>query len=121
MGGLPPDVLVESEDAILADSERLIWTFHDASPASKLTIGLAPCSPFSVSRELMTASAEQARRHGVRLHTHLAENVEDLRYSRERFNCTPGERDVLPEPRALPPRSTDRRSRARHRSYRSCS
>ncbi|MEO1079245.1 MAG: 8-oxoguanine deaminase [Pseudomonadota bacterium] len=90
-GGLPPDTLVEDEDAILEDSERLIGCFHDASSASRLTIGLAPCSPFSVSRGLMERSAELARRHGVRLHTHLAENVEDVAYSRERFNCTPGE------------------------------
>ncbi len=90
-GGLPPDSLVEGEDAILADSERLIGSFHDSSPSSRLTVGLAPCSPFSVSPELMRSSAELARNHGVRLHTHLAENVEDVAYSRERFNLTPGE------------------------------
>lgn len=90
-GGLPPDSLVEDEDAILADSERLIGKYHDASPSSRLQVALAPCSPFSVSRELMRHSAELARRHGVRLHTHLAENVEDVAYSREQFNMTPGE------------------------------
>jgi cytosine/adenosine deaminase-related metal-dependent hydrolase len=90
-GGLPPDSLVESEDAILADSERLINCYHDAAPASRLQIALAPCSPFSVSRELMRDSAQMARQHGVRLHTHLAENTEDVAYSRERFNMTPGE------------------------------
>ena len=90
-GGLPPDTLVESEDAILADSERLIARYHDPSPASRLQVALAPCSPFSVSRELMQDSAALARRHGVRLHTHLAENTEDVAYSREQFNCTPGE------------------------------
>ena len=90
-GGLPPDSLVEDEDAILEDSERLIRSFHDPSPASRLTIALAPCSPFSVSEGLMQRSAELGRRLGVRLHTHLAENVEDVAYSRERFNRTPGE------------------------------
>jgi cytosine/adenosine deaminase-related metal-dependent hydrolase len=90
-GGLPPDSVVESEDHILADSERLIAAFHDASASSRLQIALAPCSPFSVSRELMEASAGLARRHGVRLHTHLAENTEDVAYSREKFACTPGE------------------------------
>lgn len=90
-GGLPPDSLVEGEDAILEDSERLIGQYHDAAPASRLQIALAPCSPFSVSRELMRESATLARRHGVRLHTHLAENVEDVAYSREQFNQTPGE------------------------------
>jgi cytosine/adenosine deaminase-related metal-dependent hydrolase len=90
-GGLPPDSLVEDEGAILADSERLINRYHDAAPASRLQIALAPCSPFSVSRELMRESAQMARRHGVRLHTHLAENSEDVAYSRERFNMTPGE------------------------------
>lgn len=90
-GGLPPDSLVEAEDAILADSERLIGKYHDASSGSRLQIALAPCSPFSVSRDLMRHSAELAREHGVRLHTHLAENVEDVAYSREQFNMTPGE------------------------------
>jgi len=90
-GGLPPDSLVEAETAILDDSDRLIRAYHDARPASRLQIGLAPCSPFSVSRELMRESADLARSHGVRLHTHLAENVEDVAYSRERFRCTPGE------------------------------
>ncbi|WP_439106928.1 8-oxoguanine deaminase [Congregibacter sp.] len=90
-GGLPPDSLVESEDSILADSERLIARHHDATAKSRIQVALAPCSPFSVSRELMRNSADMARKHGVRLHTHLAENVEDVAYSRERFNMTPGE------------------------------
>jgi cytosine/adenosine deaminase-related metal-dependent hydrolase len=90
-GGLPPDSLVESEDAILADSERHMQRYHDAAPGSRLQVALAPCSPFSVSRELMRDSAQMARKHGVRLHTHLAENTEDVAYSRERFNMTPGE------------------------------
>jgi cytosine/adenosine deaminase-related metal-dependent hydrolase len=90
-GGLPPDTLVEDEDHILADSERLIGRYHDPAPSSRLQIALAPCSPFSVSRDLMRRSAELARRHRVRLHTHLAENAEDVAYSREQFNATPGE------------------------------
>jgi cytosine/adenosine deaminase-related metal-dependent hydrolase len=90
-GGLPPDSLVEDEADILADSERLIERFHDPAPASRIQLALAPCSPFSVSRDLMRESAELARQHGVRLHTHLAENSEDIAYSRERFNMTPGE------------------------------
>ena len=90
-GGLPPDSLVESEAAILRDSERLIDTFHDSAPSSRRQIALAPCSPFSVSPRLMRDSADLARQRGVRLHTHLAENSEDVAYSRERFNMTPGE------------------------------
>jgi cytosine/adenosine deaminase-related metal-dependent hydrolase len=90
-GGLPPDSLVEDEDDILDDSERLIHRYHDAAPGSRLQVALAPCSPFSVSRELMRASADLARRRGVRLHTHLAENREDIDYSRERFGCSPAE------------------------------
>jgi 8-oxoguanine deaminase len=72
-------------------ASRLIERFHDPAPASRIQLALAPCSPFSVSRDLMRESAELARRHGVRLHTHLAENSEDIAYSRERFNMTPGE------------------------------
>lgn len=90
-GGLPPDSLVEPEAVILRDSERLIDKFHDSAPSSREQIALAPCSPFSVSPQLMRDSAELARQRGVRLHTHLAENPEDVAYSRERFNMTPGE------------------------------
>ncbi|MEM6301839.1 MAG: 8-oxoguanine deaminase [Pseudomonadota bacterium] len=90
-GGLPPDDLVEADDHILEDSERLIHRYHDPADSARLQIALAPCSPFSVSQELMRDSATLARNHGVRLHTHLAENDEDVRYSRERFGCTPGE------------------------------
>ena len=89
-GGLPPDSLVEKEPAILKDSRRLIETYHDAKPYSMLRIGLAPCSPFSVSQTLMKDSAEMARDYGVRLHTHLAENLEDLQYSQEQFGLSPG-------------------------------
>ncbi len=90
-GGLPPDSLVEREADILEDSIRLIDQWHDASDGSMLRVGLAPCSPFSVSRELMRDSALLARDKGVMLHTHLAENDEDIAYSLEKFGCRPGE------------------------------
>lgn len=90
-GGLPPDEVVEREDAILADSQRLIERWHDPARHAMLRIVLAPCSPFSVSRELMRASAELARATGVSLHTHLAENDNDIAYSREKFGMTPAE------------------------------
>jgi cytosine/adenosine deaminase-related metal-dependent hydrolase len=90
-GGLPPDEVVESEAAILRDSERLIDRWHDASRHSMRRIVLAPCSPFSVSRELMRDSALLARERGVSLHTHLAENDNDVAYSREKFGMTPAE------------------------------
>jgi len=90
-GGLPPDALVEREVDILADSERVIAAFHDPAPGAMVRIGLAPCSPFSVSRDLMADSAVLAREKGVRLHTHLAENDEDIAYSLEHFGCRPGQ------------------------------
>ncbi len=88
-GGLPPDRVVEREDFILKDTQRLIEHYHDASFGAMLNVAVAPCSPFSVSRDLMRESALLARSYGVRLHTHLAENDHDLAYSREKFNCTP--------------------------------
>ena len=88
-GGLPPDHVVEKEDAILKDTQRLIETYHDDSFGAMLNVSVAPCSPFSVSQDLMRVSAELARSHGVRLHTHLAENDHDLAYSQAHFNCTP--------------------------------
>ncbi|MDD0815703.1 8-oxoguanine deaminase [Curvibacter sp. HBC28] len=90
-GGLPPDVVVEREDAILRDTQRLIETWHDARHGAMVQVAVAPCSPFSVSRDLMRESARLARAHGVRLHTHLAENDHDIAYSREKFGCTPAE------------------------------
>ncbi|MBS0339499.1 MAG: 8-oxoguanine deaminase [Proteobacteria bacterium] len=90
-GGLPPDSVVEREDAILKDTQRLIETWHDASHGAMVNVAVAPCSPFSVSRDLMRESAALARSFGVRLHTHLAENDHDIAYSREKFNCTPAE------------------------------
>lgn len=90
-GGLPPDAVVEQEEAILRDSQRLIEQYHDASRHATLRVVLAPCSPFSVSRELMRESAAMARHYGVSLHTHLAENDNDVAYSLERFGMTPAQ------------------------------
>ena len=90
-GGLPPDHLVEREEAILADTQRLIETYNDNGRYSRLRVVAAPCSPFSVSRELMRDSAALARSLGARLHTHLAENDHDLAYSQFKFGMTPTE------------------------------
>jgi len=90
-GGLPPDAVVEDEDAILADTQRLIERWHDPKRHAMQRIVVAPCSPFSVSRELMRDAALLARTHGVSLHTHLAENDNDIAYTREKFSCTPAE------------------------------
>ncbi|SLN31512.1 8-oxoguanine deaminase [Falsiruegeria litorea R37] len=90
-GGLPPDSLVEKEAAILKDSIRVIDAFHDAREGSMCRVGLAPCSPFSVSRDLMRDAAILARDKGVMLHTHLAENDEDIAYSLDNFGCRPGQ------------------------------
>ncbi len=90
-GGLPPDRLVENEAAILKDTQRLIETWHDPKRHAMQRIVVAPCSPFSVSRELMRDAAELARSYGVSLHTHLAENDNDVAYSREKFGMTPAE------------------------------
>ncbi len=88
-GGLPPDEVVEDRDAILAASEAAIDRFHDPAPGAMLRIALAPCSPFSVTRELMAETAQLARRRGVRLHTHLAETVEEEVFCQERFGVRP--------------------------------
>ena len=90
-GGLPPDSLTEDEEAILRDTRRVIEAFHDPAPFSMLRVGVAPCSPFSVTETLMREAALLARSHDVRLHTHLAESDNDVAYSRERFNRTPAE------------------------------
>lgn len=90
-GGLPPDRVVEREDAILADTQRLIETHDDQGRYSMLRVVVAPCSPFSVSRDLMREAAKLARATGTRLHTHLAENDHDIRYTREQFGMTPTE------------------------------
>jgi cytosine/adenosine deaminase-related metal-dependent hydrolase len=90
-GGLPPDCLVESESAILSDTQRVIEAHHDRRRFAMLRIAVAPCSPFSVSRDLMRESAGLARSLGVSLHTHLAENESDVAYSREKFGATPAQ------------------------------
>ncbi len=90
-GGLPPDSLVEQESAILKDMIRVVDRFHDPKPGAMVRVGLAPCSPFSVSRELMRDAALLARDKGVMLHTHLAENDEDIAYSLAKFGCRPGQ------------------------------
>ena len=90
-GGLPPDDVVEDLDAILAGTDQAISAFHDPAPGSMLRMGVAPCSPFSVTGELMVAAAELARDRGVRLHTHLAETADEDAFCAERFGCTPVE------------------------------
>ncbi len=90
-GGLPPDSLVEGEDDILRDTRRLIETWHDPARHAMLRIVAAPCSPFSVSTDLMRESAALARAYGVRMHTHLAETDDDVAYSLERFGMRPGD------------------------------
>ncbi|SEJ23100.1 Cytosine/adenosine deaminase [Pseudooceanicola nitratireducens] len=90
-GGLPPDALVEREADILNDCIRVIDAFHDPRPGAMVRVGVAPCSPFSVSRDLMRDAAILARDKGVMLHTHLAENDEDIAYSLEQFGCRPGQ------------------------------
>ncbi len=90
-GGLPPDSVVEDRDAILAATAEAIDRWHDPAPDSKLAIVVAPCSPFSVSEGLMRESAELARSKGVRLHTHLAETVDEDHYCAEHYGCTPTE------------------------------
>lgn len=90
-GGLPPDALVEREAAILEDCIRVVDAFHDPREGAMVRVGLAPCSPFSVSRDLMREAAVLARDKGVMLHTHLAENDEDVAYSLAQFGCRPGQ------------------------------
>ncbi len=88
-GGLPPREVVQSEDIILADCERLIGRYHEPGAGAMVQIALAPCSPFSVTESLMRASAELAARHQVRLHTHLAETEDEEAWCRQRFGCRP--------------------------------
>ena len=88
-GGLPPDSVVEEEGQILKDSQRLIETYHDASPGSYTQIVLAPCSPFSVTGDLMRESAALAREFGVQLHTHLAETEDEVDFTIQKFGKRP--------------------------------
>jgi cytosine/adenosine deaminase-related metal-dependent hydrolase len=90
-GGLPPDSLVEDVDAVLAATEDAVRRHHDPSPGSVLRVAAAPCSPFSVSTRLLVEAAAQARQLGIRLHTHLAETLDEDVYCRETFGCTPVE------------------------------
>lgn len=88
-GGLPPDHVVERLDAILTASADAVDRFHDPSPDAMLRVGLAPCSPFSVTGDLLRESAALARDRGVRLHTHLAETTDEEAFCREHFGCSP--------------------------------
>jgi 8-oxoguanine deaminase len=90
-GGLPPDELVEDIDAVLADTERLVGDLHERGPGAQVQIAVAPCSPFSVTKRLMTESATLARRLGLTLHTHLAETLEEEAYCMELYGATPVE------------------------------
>jgi 8-oxoguanine deaminase len=88
-GGLPPDGVVQSEDAILADSERVLKLYHDPKPGARIRIALAPCSPFSISKHLMSASARLAEAHDCRLHTHLCETSDEERFCLEMYGTRP--------------------------------
>ena len=88
-GGLPPKSVVQDADAILADSARVIAKFHERGPGAMVQVALAPCSPFSVTREIMRDTADLAEREGVRLHTHLAETEDENVFCREMFGCRP--------------------------------
>lgn len=90
-GGLPPDDVVQDEETILADSRRLIREHHDPRPGAMTRIALAPCSPFSVTDDLMRRTADLARENGVRLHTHLAETLDEESYCQEMYGCRPVE------------------------------
>ena len=102
-GGLPPDRVVQDTDTILADSERLIGRYHDRSEGAMVQIALAPCSPFSVTKRLMTERAALAERHDCRLHTHLGETEDENAFCEERFSCRPV--DYLEEVGWLGPRT----------------
>ena len=91
LGGLPPDSLVEREADILRDCIRVVDAHHDPAEGAMVRVGIAPCSPFTVSRDLMRETAILARDKGVMLHTHLAENDEDIAHSLARFGCRPGQ------------------------------
>jgi 8-oxoguanine deaminase len=88
-GGLPPDSVVQDEDTILADSERVVARYHDAGPDAMVQIALAPCSPFSVTTSLMRSTADLAKRLDVRLHTHLAETEDENRFCQQLYKCRP--------------------------------
>jgi len=88
-GGLPPDSVVQDEDAILADSERVLKLFHDPKPGAQIRIALAPCSPFSIDRRLMSDTAALAERYDCQLHTHLCETKDEERFCLEMYGVRP--------------------------------
>jgi 8-oxoguanine deaminase len=88
-GGLPPDSVVQDEDTILADSERVVARYHDSGEGAMIQIALAPCSPFSVTTSLMRSTADLAKRLNVRMHTHLAETEDENRFCQELYKCRP--------------------------------
>jgi len=88
-GGLPPDAIVQDTDDILAQTEEVVRRFHDPSPGAMLRVAIAPCSPFSVTSRLMREAADQARRLGVRLHTHIAETLDEDAYCQATFHRKP--------------------------------
>ncbi|MEU5304880.1 amidohydrolase family protein [Streptomyces noursei] len=90
-GGLPPRSVTQAAEEVLADSERLVRAYHDPAPGALIRVALAPCSPFSVTTELMTATAELAERLDVRLHTHLAEDPDEDAYCLATYGCRPVE------------------------------
>ncbi|SFJ04860.1 8-oxoguanine deaminase [Methylobacterium brachiatum] len=88
-GGLPPETLTQDDDTILADCERVLNLFHDSAPGAMVQVGLAPCSPFAVTKRLMRESADLAARHGCRLHTHLGETLDEDEFCLSMFGCRP--------------------------------
>ena len=88
-GGLPPDAVVQTEETILADSERVLKLFHDPKPGARVRVALAPCSPFSISKPLMSESARLAERYDCRLHTHLCETEDEERFCLEMYGLRP--------------------------------
>ena len=88
-GGLPPDSVVQDEETILADSERVLKLFHDPKPGAKIRVALAPCSPFSISKDLMTESARLAERYDCQLHTHLCETEDEERFCLKMYGLRP--------------------------------
>ena len=90
-GGLPPDSVVQDDDTILADSERVLARFHEKGAGARIQIGLAPCSPFSVTPRLMKATAELAARYDAPLHTHLGETHDEDAYCQQIYQCRPVE------------------------------
>jgi 8-oxoguanine deaminase len=102
-GGLPPDEVVQDEDEILADSERVLNLFHERGEGARIQVALAPCSPFSVTKRLMSETAKLAERHDCLLHTHLAETADEEAYCLSQYRCRPV--DLLEETGWLRPRT----------------